>query len=1089
MTKKTLACALVAAAPILATQAADYYVSSSEGSDVNEGSLESPFATIDKAISSAGASDVIHVAAGSYQTTTEYGPNLTAKLVGMGASRADVEISSFGTYRTLRMAAGSWLENVTIVGEDTFKADKGGAIEMNGGTITNCVIRNGTAYGNSSKNAGGNLYVNNNSALVIDCDIYGGSVTNRGGNVCLDHGTVKNCTIRGGSSAAAEGSETFGGNVFIYQGKLLDCTVEDGSAGRAGNIYVYDDSTVSNCFVSGGTAAGTSSPAGHGGNIFMRNGTLIDSVVTNGTANASGGNVYIQAGNILSCNMGAGTVKNNEGGSVNMTGGAISNLYAVCNGSVKGSGGCVWMSAGTLMDSHLVGGTATGYYGGTLYMSGGTASDTVCEGGVTTRDGGNLYMTAGSATRMTIRNGKATNDGGNVRLKDGACVLSDSVIEDGIVVSSDKKGANVYMDGSASLIRCRLTGGTSEAGYGAGSICVYKSTATVEDCLIAECEVGGILAGSTAHVYNCTIVKNQKFGVWSWNKTQVFRNTVLFGNQNEGSVREWWGEQPVNEGSELLNCACEEDAISSTSFPSTYYITDSAFVDYANGDYRPVSGSRLIDHGVADNRTEASTTDLLGLSRLSGDIDIGCYEYQKTDLAVGLVFAEPLSDLTVPTTASFTANVQNADGDVTYTFSFGDGSMPLVTQESTVTHEYTTPGVYTVKVVASDSNSTAEMIREDFVSVYDTFVCVDPNGSSTFPYNTAETALRTIPDALALTLSDYDIRLLPGVHESAGQMTVSKAVRILGQGSKPEAVVIRNTKMLDEGTGQVYNRIFELNGSGILLANVTLENGRVRNGYGANLRVVSGVVSNCIIRGGLALRSKAEGASGSVNAAGGGLEVGSNARVCHCVVSNNTVRGTSDQNYTGGAIFLPYGSQNAVLSNLLIANNTYEADAEGRNGAAGVYYGGSNDSVILENCTVVSNTVVGALKDDSAGVYCTSWNARFRNNVIAGNYETDKERMTSVVIETHCTVDYCITDDQTPYNSNCFVATLGDMFADFASGNYRPKSSGALCDRGNPSQRWVTGLDVQGRPRVFGKGIDLGCYENQITPGFRMIIR
>ena len=151
--------------------ASDYYVAMT-GNDDNDGlSAEAPFATVDKAIITATSSgDIIHVAAGTYQTTTQWGANLKAKLVGTGATRNDVVIESSGAYRTLRMDANSWLENVTVVGcADISKADKGGAIEMNGGTATNCVIRDGTAYGNDNKNAGGNLYVSSSGALVIDC--------------------------------------------------------------------------------------------------------------------------------------------------------------------------------------------------------------------------------------------------------------------------------------------------------------------------------------------------------------------------------------------------------------------------------------------------------------------------------------------------------------------------------------------------------------------------------------------------------------------------------------------------------------------------------------------------------------------------------------------------------------------------------------------------------------------------------------------------------------------------------------------------------------------------------------------------------
>ena len=204
-TKKLLS-VLFTGAIVASATATDYYVATT-GDDTNDGlSAEAPFATIDKAVITATSSeDVIHVAPGTFATgsyasqndNAKWGPNLKAKLVGTGEKRDDVVIQSAGTYRTLRMAAGSWLENVTVVGEGTYKADKGGAIEISGGTVTNCIVRDGTAKANGNT-AGGNLYVNNDSALVVDCEIYGGSATNRGGNVYLDKGVVRSCTIYGG---------------------------------------------------------------------------------------------------------------------------------------------------------------------------------------------------------------------------------------------------------------------------------------------------------------------------------------------------------------------------------------------------------------------------------------------------------------------------------------------------------------------------------------------------------------------------------------------------------------------------------------------------------------------------------------------------------------------------------------------------------------------------------------------------------------------------------------------------------------------------------------------------------------------------
>jgi hypothetical protein len=60
-------------------------------------------------------------------------------------------------------------------------------------------------------------------------------------------------------------------------------------------------------------------------------------------------------------------------------------------------------------------------------------------------------------------------------------------------------------------------------------------------------------------------------------------------------------------------------------------LTDAAFKDYSNGDYRPAKDGALVNAGTkwADYLSFGATseTDLAGAARLSGKfLDIGCYE-------------------------------------------------------------------------------------------------------------------------------------------------------------------------------------------------------------------------------------------------------------------------------------------------------------------------------------------------------------------------------------------------------------------------------------------------------------------------------
>ena len=908
MTTKKILC-ILSTLLVSGAFASDYYVVTTGGDDNNDGlSPETPFATIDKAVITAtNSDDVIHVGAGTYQTglpdyvaqtdNAKWGPNLKAKLIGEGATRADVVLVSHGEYRTLRMAAGSWLENVTVVGEGTWQADKGGAIEMSGGTIANCVVRGGTAKANGNT-AGGNLYVNSDAALVKDCEIYGGSAHKRGGNVYLDKGLVCNCIIYNGVC-----DDNIGGNVYQYGG------------------------TVSNCVIYGGTAL---------------------------------------------------------------------------------------------------------------------------------------------------------NDGGNVRMNGGGTMV-DCVISNGVVQTNEKKGSNVYMDSTAKMSRCRLVGGSNTAAYNGGSLALGSSSAVAEDCLVEGSECGGVLMTGTSYFYNSTVVANQKYGCWAWNNNQHFFNVAIYGNESE-----WNGNLPNNASAEFKGCASSSSAriVTDGDFGVTV-VTGSDFVDYANGDYHPASGSALIDAGFTDPRSAAaSATDLDGNLRTSGTIDIGCYEVQKAEMIVHIDGAA-YSQAYAPATVTFTHSSDNSASpeNVVFTYDFGDGSAAESTSALTISHAYSTPGVYTVKIAATNEceEESAEMTYDGYVRVESSMVYVTPgNGAGTFPYDTPATGYGSLKTAVQNALDGYTLLLGEGVHTTSDQVSFNKAITIRGLGATPEAVIVRNTVSTPD---TYYHRTMEMNNADGRIENITIENGCVKNQYGGNLRIAAGIVSNCVIRGGLAV---ADGG----NAAGAGVEIAGSAGtsiLTHCVVTNNQVSGTASSDaYAGGAVFFPYGSKGKMY-NTLVAYNTYAPSADDKRGTAGIRFGGGNEQAVVENCTVAANVVDGKITSSSAGAFCNSWSTTIRNTVFAGNYESGSGQFTSVSFDSHMNVVKCVMDD-VAFNQYCTVGTVDDMFENFAAGDFVPKVGGLLYNKGtNPSV--LPAVDLAGNPRVFGRAIDIGCYECQRKFGFSVLIK
>lgn len=938
-TKKLLSVLFIGALVATAT-ATDYYVDTI-GSDENDGlSAEAPFATIDKAIASAtNAADVIRVAPGTYSTTTQYGPNLKAKLIGTGASRDDVIIQSAGTYRTLRMADGSMVTNVTVVGilTHTSNADKGGSIEMSGGTLVDCVVRDGHSNYNNAR-SGGNIFMT--AGLVENCVISNGNAKSRGGNINMEGGTVRNCLIADGQATA------WGGNVYVK---------------GAGAV-------VTNCTIIGGKNTDTSANNAWGGNVNVENaGTVVDCIIRDGTSQKSGGNVF--------------------------------------------------MSGGTLADCTISGGTALG----------------------TTWEYG---------------------------------------------------GGNIYINGGATISRCDVSGGNGGTGSATGGgIRCRNSSGVIEDCLVHENDSGICLDYGSA--YNCTVVKNTGYGLHGYTGAYAkIQNCVVFGNGNV------WSGTKSSTADAIVKIAVDD----ATGFgDEATSISASDFADYQNGNYRPGSGSVLIDAGASDPRgLDASQTDLDGNSRLSGTVDLGCYEHQKQSLVVH-IDSISYDQSFAPAVATFTHSSENSASpeNVSFTYDFGDGSAPVSTSELTISHTYTTPGAYSVTISAANTyeEESAEMSYDGYVRVASSTIYVTPGNDAggTFPYDTPEKGYGKLKNAVQsdTVLDGFTLLLGEGVHETGDQVYINKALTIRGLGATPEDVIVRNTTV---STNSYYFRVMDVANAGAFVENITLENGRVKNTYGGNLSLSAGVVSNCVIRGGLAVADNG-------NAAGGGVVLSGAAILTHCVVSNNTVSGTSNYDgYAGGAVFIENGKQNGRVSNCLIAYNMYlHSEGEAKAGTAGVRFGGSNDNVAIENCTIVANTVEGSLKDNSAGVYCTTWYGRLRNNIVVGNYETGKGKCTSVKLDFssgnnftyHNNItDDAIIEDAGTKSQNNKVASAAALFKDFAGGDYSPRTGSAAYNAGT-----LTGLtlrpsvDLAGSARVMFDAIDIGCYECQTKPGFAIVVR
>ena len=96
------------------------------------------------------------------------------------------------------------------------------------GVIRDCAITGGTIDESDTNGIGGNLFVNDGSAVVSNCTITGGTVAARGGNVFLLNGSIYDSLISGGVVTTASDQYHGGGNVFFQKGLISRCAIVNG---------------------------------------------------------------------------------------------------------------------------------------------------------------------------------------------------------------------------------------------------------------------------------------------------------------------------------------------------------------------------------------------------------------------------------------------------------------------------------------------------------------------------------------------------------------------------------------------------------------------------------------------------------------------------------------------------------------------------------------------------------------------------------------------------------------------------------------------------------------------------------------------
>lgn len=341
-------------------------------------------------------------------------------------------------------------------------------------------------------------------------------------------------------------------------------------------------------------------------------------------------------------------------------------------------------------------------------------------------------------------------------------------------------------------------------------------------------------------------------------------------------------------------------------------------------------------------------------------------------------------------------------------------------------------------------------------------IFVGPNGSDVNSGRVISEPKWTIAEALGEFSNNPEsgkrktVCILPGIYEIRNEIQVTNDISVVGLTGNPQDVTVRN---VTNATSTASKRVFVLNSPRAFISGLTMENGQSL-GNGGNAAILSdgGIISNCVMRGGMVRKTNGRGA---------GVYLDSDAAlVTHNRFEDGSLGSGSTSATDGTGAYVVRGQ----VSNCLFIHNAMEGIYQGLNasGCSVVRLCGG----LLDNCTVVDNCHTGLV----AAVYAESA-AKVVNCVMAGTRTTGDLPSPTWAGESSAFVN-CATDDAEPINDTCIAGNVSNMFIDYKNGNYCPKGGGILQDGGTADGIALPATDFIGEKRVRGKAIDIGCCES-----------
>ena len=397
----------------------------------------------------------------------------------------------------------------------------------------------------------------------------------------------------------------------------------------AAGVYSESISLKSGVQVYGGFAGNETALSGRD---FVRNLTAIDASASNGDQPATHAVTMI---NVYGARLDGFTIKGGH-------------AYGNTGNEMHNYGGGVFCSradgANTIANCVIIANWAS-LSGGGLYCFDGaspTIANCIVRANAAGVSGGGLYCGDHCSPVVT----SSVIEGNSAAYGAGVClnlysspVLLHCRIADN---TASQRGGGVYcsLNCSPEITNCVVRGNSANGGYGGAVYCMYGSSPAITNCTIADDSAttgGGVFAaawhrrgdliwgGSRPSIVNTILARNSQKAVYEFDPISDPLVTYSLFNDNTG------GDYFDDDTTATYTGA----AAITANVPGTSHIADGdpRFVDAPAGNYRLKSGSSAIN--VGNNAApKIPSTDIDGRPRVNeGIVDLGAYEYYKTDSA------------------------------------------------------------------------------------------------------------------------------------------------------------------------------------------------------------------------------------------------------------------------------------------------------------------------------------------------------------------------------------------------------------------------------------------------------------------------